>query len=264
MNSPRLTEIMENVSSGGDSLDVSIQDQNTPPLASYFVKSVSNFTLSSDSGISTVDTLVYTFEATAGHDILVTNEIILLDTVRNKSFQAVVTNVATNTITVDRPIDHAYPSAITLGRVITSQMAVDGSSTPQIFSIRAGTTPVDVSKFIITMLDSSDMDDGKFGGITALTNGLVLRIVNSYQRTIFSFKTNGEIKQFAEMLEYSSKAPAGQFGLSSQITLNGRDKYGIVLRISNDDVIQWVVQDDLTGLDSLKISAIGQDTEGET
>jgi hypothetical protein len=140
-------------------------------------------------------------------------------------------------------------------------MNVDGSSTPIAFSLRAGNIPVDSTRFIITMTDDTSMDDGKFGGLTKLTRGLVFRIVNSFQKTIFCFKTNGEIAQFCYDTKYPDKAPAGVFSFNARITFAGQDKHGIALRIADDDVLQWVVQDNLTGLLTMKISAEGHDTE---
>ena len=78
---------------------------------------------------------------------------------------------------------------------------------------------------------------------------------------IFCFKSNQEIKQFCYDVAYSDKAPAGSFGLVARISFGGQSKHGVVLRISDDDVIQWVVQDDLTELTSLKVSVQGHETE---
>ena len=103
------------------------------------------------------------------------------------------------------------------------------------------------------------MDDAKFGNITALTRGLVFRIYNTFQKTIFNFKSNQEIKQFCYDVNYSDNAPAGSTGLSARISFNGDDKHGVTLRIGTGEVIQWIVQDDLTGLDSMKISAQGHE-----
>ncbi len=243
-------------------LNVLAGDQTSTPLDALFAQSISEFTISIATTASGVEagTFVYTFEATVGHGINVADEILLLDTIADKSFFAEVLAVSTNTITVDRPIDHAFPLT-TLGRIVTTEMAVNGSITPQVFSLRAGATAVDAVRFLITMIDDTSMDDAKFGGIGALTRGLVLRIVNTFQKTIFCLKSNQEIKQFCYDVAYSDKAPAGSFGLVARMTFGGQSKHGVVLRISDDDVIQWVVQDDLTALTSLKISVQGHDTE---
>jgi hypothetical protein len=239
---------------------VNVQDQSTPPLDAYFAQSISNFTLSADTVAGTVTTVPRTFEATAGHGIILGDEVILLDVAADRALQAVVTGVAVNTIEIDRPLDHVFPAATALGRIVTSEMAVNGAVTPQIFSIRAGENPTDLVRFIITMLDDTAMDLARFGGIPALSNGLVLRIINGFQKTIFNFKTNRDIKQFCYDLDFDPKAPAGQFGLAARITFGGQDKHGVVLRIATGDVVQWVVQDDLTAMDSLKIATMGHDT----
>ena len=262
-NNP-FTTFDEAVQSLLGAVETSTQSQITPPLDSLCVESLSNFTLSADTVLSTVSTLVYTFEATAGHGISTGNEIILLDVAGDRSLQAVVINVVTNTITVDRPIDHVYPSATTLGRITNSNMNVIGSlASPRIFTLRGGLNPSDYTRFLLTMTDDSAMDDGRFGGISALTNGLVLRVISDFQRTIFNFKTNQDINQFCYDTRYSPKAPSGLFGFSGRLSFEGADKHGVPLRLTGLQVIQWVVQDDLTELLSLRVAGQGQETEGE-
>jgi hypothetical protein len=240
---------------------VNVQDQATPPVDTYFAQSISVFTLATNTGVSgiTAVSLVYSFTAGTGHGIIAGNEVILLDTVANRSLLMDVISVAGDVITVDRPIDHDFPVATTLGRIVTTNMAVDGSTTPQIFSARAGTTELDFVRFIIKMLDDTSMDDGRFGGIAALTNGFVFRIINSFQKTIFNFKTNGEIANYCFDIRYADKAPAGLYGFSSRITFGGQSKHGVVLRIGEGDVLQWVVQDDLSNLTKLQV--VGQGHE---
>ena len=248
------------VAESNGALPVNIQDQHSLPLDSLFAQSISNFTLEEDTVASGISSLVYDFTAATGHGIAISNEILLLDVTANRSLQAVVLNVVGDVITLDRPIDLLFPAVSTLGRIITTEMAVDGSSVSQIFSLRAGSPPTDATRFMLTMLGGvTSMDDGKFGNIDALTRGLVFRIYNSFQKTMLNFKTNKDIKQFSYDVRYSDNAPAGSTGLSSRISYGGQDKHGITLRIGTDEVIQWIVQDDLTGLTSVKISAQGHE-----
>lgn len=244
-------------------MDVKIQDQTTPPSDPLFAKELSPFTIAAPTVASTVSVLEYDFTATAGHGIVITDEILLLDTASGRSIECVVIGVVGDVITIDRPIDHIFPTATTLGRIITTNMAVNGSITPQVFAIRAGNVPIDYNRFLLTMLSATSMDDGKFGSRTALTRGLVLRVVNGYQLTIFNFKTNADIKQFCYDVNYSVKAAAGTYGLSSRISFNGADKHGVPIRISGDSVLQWIVQDDLSSMIAVKASAQGSLTEGE-
>ena len=245
-----------NVESNGG-VAVNIQDQTTEPQVTYFIRSIGTFTLSQDVAASTVTTLNKTIELTAGHSIVAGDEILLLNVSTGKDFYAEAVSVTTNTVTLDRPIDADFPSALALGREVSSQMAVDGSTTPVIFTVRSGTVPADITRVIIQMTHSGTGDDSKFGDQTSLTNGLVFRIVDSFQKTIFNFKNNGDIRGFCYDLGYSDKAGGGLNGTGARITFAGQDKHGVTLRIADDDVIQWVVQDDLTGLSSLKIVAQG-------
>lgn len=251
-------EIVGPVDSKGD-VKTSAQPKTTPPLDALFSQSISEFTLAVDTGISGITTLVRTFTASASHGIIIGDEVLLLDVVGNWSFFAEVTNVVGNVITVDRPIDHVFPSATALGRRVTCQMAVDGSTTPQIFSLRAGEIPADTTRCILTMLSGSSMDDSKFGSLPRLANGLVFRIVNSFQKTIFCWKTNGDAAQFAFDTKYPEKVAQGKHAFNARVTFAGEAKHGTVLRIVEGDVLQWIVQDDLSDLESLKISAMGRD-----
>lgn len=241
---------------------VEIMDRTTKPVDAFFARSLSTFTISIATGISGIDagSLVYTLTATAGHGIAPGDEIILLDTIASREFFAVVIGVVVNVITVDRPIDHIFPLT-TLGRIVSTAMNIDGSVTPVIFSVRAGSIPTDIIRYLIGITDNLAMDNSKFGGIAALTNGLVFRVYNGYQKTVFCFKTNGEIKNFSFDAVYDDRAGAGLFGFYSRISFGGQDKHGVVMRISGTDVLQWVVQDDLTALSSLTVTAQGHDTE---
>lgn len=259
----RRVSIISPIENNG-ALPVNIQDQNTPTIDSYFLQSISNFTLASPtvaSGI-TQGSLVYDFTATTGHGLANGDEILLLDTASNTDFYATVILVSTDTITLDRPIEFLFPTATTLGRIVTSEMAVNGAITEQIFTVRAGVVPFDITRIIMQMTHATAGDDGKFGGITAITRGIVFRIVDlsePHQESIFNFKTNGEIRAFCYDVAYSDKAPGGENGTGARLSFAGQDKHGVTLRISGSDVLQWVIQDDLTGLSSFKVVAQGHE-----
>lgn len=251
------TRIIDPLEENGG-IPVNIQDQTTIPLDEYFTYTLSSFSLSSNTGASgfTVGTFIYDFNATAGHGINVNDEIVLIDNIGNRVLYAKVLAVAVNLITIDRPIDYDFPIT-TIGNIVSTNMAVDGSVTPQIFTLKDGNLTNDIVRCFLIMTNNVAMDYSRFGGLFALPRGLVLRIINTFQKTIFCFKSDAEISQFCYDLQYAPKAPAGEYGLSARITFGGQDKHGVVLRIDQNDSLQWVVQDDLTGLISLRISAQG-------
>jgi hypothetical protein len=251
---------------GGDA-SVIVGDQTTEPIDNLFLRSVATFTLDADTTVSgeSAGELVYTFEATTGHGLAASNEILLLDTTADREFYAIVTNVATDTITVDRPIDHIFPSATTLGREVSSNMAVDGSTTPVVFTARAGSTPWDITRLLIYMECNSSLDNSKFGNLTALGNGFVFRTFDGINKTIFNFKTNGDIAAFCYDSTIVPKSGGGNDSLQARVTFGGQSKHGTVLRIRGDDRLQWIVQDDLSTGGILKLQVIlqGHKTEGE-
>lgn len=252
----------------GEGLDipVEIQDQSTPPVDVLFSQEVDDFTLASNTGESgkDINELIFTFDVVAGHTLVIGSEILLLDPIGDRQFQAEVIDVDVNEITVDRPIDHDFP-VTSLAKKINTDMSIDGSSTAVKFVVGGGVVPIDYTRIILTIVDDGSMDDSKFGGINALAKGVVFRIVNSYQKTIFNWKTNGDIKQFAFDGTYQDGVigPTGENSFSSRITFNGQDKHGVVLRIGTGDELQIIIQDDLSALSSFKISAMGHKTSGE-
>ena len=133
-------------------------------------------------------------------------------------------------------------------------MNVNGSSAVKTFGItNAYSTAVDITQIIFHITDATDMDDALFGGISALTRGIVLR--KAYARgdhfeTYFNIKSNGEFGEISgpESKSYDSKAPAGVYGYTVKFNFGGQDEFGAVIRLEAGDKIQLLIQDDLTGL----------------
>lgn len=163
-------------------------------------------------------------------------------------------------ITLDSPIDQELQINSDVAGT-TINMAVDGSSTTQIFQIGpvgAGSTKiVDVTRILGHLLDSTAMDDGKFGGITALTNGVVLRHHNSVNHNIWNVKTNADLALICFNFNYSDKAPGGQYGANFRNTYAGQGAHGVVLELQPGEYLEILIQDDLTGLDEFKMMAQG-------
>lgn len=109
------------------------------------------------------------------------------------------------------------------------------------------------------------MDDGKFGGITKLTKGCVLRLkrANGVFENIFTFKSNEDMIRVADSHEWDAKAPSGIYGLSVKFVFGGQDKHGVVLRLSYGDRLEFIIQDNLTQLTTLEVLMQGHMTSGE-
>jgi len=102
------------------------------------------------------------------------------------------------------------------------------------------------------------MDDSRFGGLDALTNGFIARYNNEISNNLFNVKTNGEMRSHMFDVAYALRAPSGFYGVSGRKTFSGREKHGVTKRlkaIKGDELIA-LIQDDLTGLATFTL--IGQ------
>jgi len=167
---------------------------------------------------------------------------------------------AGNVVTVDSPIDQTLPVASAVAGV-TTNMAVDGSSTTQVFQIgpvgAGSTSVVDITRIMGHLLDSTAMDDGKFGGISALPNGVVLRKNDGVMKNLWNVKTNADLALICFNFNYSDKAPGGQFGANFRNTFGGQGAHGVVLELLPGEYLEVLIQDDLTGLDEFRMMAQG-------
>lgn len=169
-------------------------------------------------------------------------------------------------ITLDSPLDYAYTTAGGCS-LRNSNLNVNGSVTPVIFSVSpknlAAGTKWDITRMLFQIVDDTIMDDAKFGGITALTNGIVVRKKDGTYKNIFNIKANSDFALHAFDIAYSDKAPTGSYGFRVRRSFNGFDKNGVVIRLSADteDELQVIVQDDLTGLTKFEVVAQGHIVE---
>jgi len=168
-------------------------------------------------------------------------------------FQAGVLGVTNNTVTLDSPLDRAFPSSsfVSIG---SKSMNVDGSTTPVLFDVGPKMLPTtlwDVVRVLFIIRDDAAMDSAKFGGITALTNGVVLRKKNGTYKNIFNVKSNGDFAERAYDIEYDDRsAPQSDYFFRCRRTFGGQSKNGVTIRLvgAENDELQIIIQDDLTGL----------------
>ena len=198
----------------------------------------------------------YTLTMSAGHSFLAGDELLIVED--DDSYNALVISVAGDVITLNAPLDRIYTTSAVVLEVL-SNMNVNGSVTPQEFDVRIGATAtisLDITgvRFVIT--DGAAMDDGKFGGIAALTRGIVLRLEHSGgTHNLFTARTNGKLGLVMDNQEYTDKAPAGENAM--QCTWQIRNDLGVTLRLDPGDKIVLVVQDDLTALTTFKAWVYG-------
>ena len=235
--------------------DVFVKDQNTPIIDLYIHQHGNDILLASDTNI---DDRVITLQP--GHGVIVGNYIGLKEGVRFYEGQVLAVNI--NDITLDSPLDFAFTTAAGLQHIHIPDMNVNGSVDPVEFHIVPPTeSKWNITRIIFLIEDNVTMDTSKFGGIPALTNGVLVRVKNDIFKNIFNIKTNGEFALRSFDISYDDRAPAGVFGFRARVSFAGRSKRGVVIALdgAKEDQIQIIIQDDLTGL--TKFQAIAQGYE---
>ena len=109
-------------------------------------------------------------------------------------------------------------------------------------------------------------DDGKFGGISALTNGMYFRKENGERVNLGNYISNQSFKDVGAFVEYTQKAPAGTY--ATNITFDVENIFGQVIRVNprTNDFILARVRDDQNsgaGMAKMSISLVGSFTSGE-
>lgn len=232
---------------------IAISDQNELPIILPFVQVVGSTTTTAAVVIDD-----YTFIVTDTTGMIAGQHVRLIDPAGDRFYFGTITNITDSTITVDTPFDYGYSS----GSEVTfsnKNMNVSGSTTtPMIFQGRTGTisipSGVDITRIIFSCITDTPVDLSLFGDLEALTNGLALRVIkNGYQYNVFNVKTNADISGLCYDFDvFQALNPAqGVDGFKARITFAGQNKMGVAIRLEQDENIEILIQDDLTGLTEL-------------
>lgn len=190
--------------------------------------------------------------------------VVMYCTTIDRYYVGYVLSKSNNVLTVDTPLDAVYPIGSLVGAGRTN-MNIDGSTTSKIFGIRgpAVENPLnlvfDITRIIFQCQTSSAVDLSKFGDLTALSRGLILRRRNGDYNNIFNVKTNGDIAGICfDWYPYASTNPTqGQDGFSAGLSFGGLDRMGTILRLREGEDLEFIIQDNLTGLSLLEVIAEG-------
>jgi hypothetical protein len=164
--------------------------------------------------------------------------------------QTIVVSTTATLIITASPSDNAFTTDA-LVEVGPWGMSVDGSVTEQEFQVKCPPNATfHVHTVSGTMLDGTVMDDAKFGGLPALTKGILYSVetptITKYAALIVN---NTGFYEFGFETSYSDKAPAGSYGFRFRANLP--DINGIVLQLpgTSGNSLKCIIRDDLTGLD---------------
>lgn len=231
------------------SLDVVIQDSTSPLV----ILKASRLILETTLTVAAVrDARTVTVASVTG--VVVGQQLTLYSVTNNRVSTFTVLSIATNTITVDTPIDFAYEIGA-FAQFGNTNLAVNGSVTPQIFGIRNPTAQdidlsVDFTRMILSMQTTSLGNLNQFGNITALTRGLVCRFKDDEWYNIFNVKTNRGFDNLMYDFKFIPSQGSAPDGLSGRFTFSN---LGAVIRLKPFEDLQFIVQDNLTAITRFEI-----------
>lgn len=165
-----------------------------------------------------------------------------------------------NVMSLDRPLDFNYAIGSNVDEVSTDLSITIGTlATPVVYVIKPEPGQIwFIHRIILTMVHTLASADDKFGGLTALDNGVVVRVnVNGQYKSFTNWKTNGDIRRDMFDVEYSDKAGGpGGFGTSGRGSFS---RLGVLIELNGDvgDFMDVLIQDDLQSLSSFFINGQG-------
>ena len=239
-------------------VDVNKQDQTTAFDDFFFVQQIGIPTALTSGIIFNPTAPQYTIDVASIDDISIGDLIFVFSGISGEErfLQAEVLGISVLELTLDRPVDFSF-DVDDLVISTTKELNVDGSTTPQVFQIRAGgptsTLEFDITRILIQNLSDSAVDLSKFGDIAGgLSRGLQLRDKLSETK----FKNKWNVKKNADFSllgfdwqPYAATNPAqGQDGFSWEFGINGDGKHGVAKRIGANKSLELIIQDDLTSL----------------
>lgn len=258
----------------GDSVDVFIQDQTTPPVEFWMSRTLNAVTINTAAG-SRTNTLVLD----PGHLVVVGDFLNIYQEDNNflgaglerKSFtQVEVVSVVTNTIRIDKYLGFDLDPAkvVFSNRVSVEQNVLGTLDTPVKFELCVPDNLIwDLTRIMPVMVLASAGDDGLFGDIAALANGVAFGFESDvFDGYLVNIKANAGFRATAFDVVYTTRSGGqGSYGMAVRKSFAGRDKYGVAIRLegeTNDCFVKYV-QDDLTDINSYRDKIMGHYTEGE-
>lgn len=254
-----IDDIFENVSTYRKALQVDNALVHRVGISEH-AKLIAGGSTTLDVEASAGDTLI---NVTATTDFIVGDQIIVNGTAVHERSHFHITAVdAGVSLTLNRPLDNDHPVGSAVVEVSIAMNVVGSLASPISFKIAPQSNERwQITRIMITMLaaGATAMDDGKFGNLTALTNGVAIRLnIGGQDQTITHWQSNGDLKDDMYDVLYSDKPPAGAFhGLSGRWTFT-KAEFVADLDGANGDYLEVLIQDDLSGLADFEIKAQGR------
>lgn len=172
-----------------------------------------------------------------------------------------ITAIVGAVFTLDRPLDNPYSIGDTVQKTLQTMNVVGTLASPQSFKVQPYSTDVwHLTRILIEMTHGTAGDNGLFGDLPALTNGVLLRRydgTSGLYNTFTNWKTNSDIVTDMYDVTYSSRSGGGgSYGTNARGTFTNA---GAVVRLdaAAGDFLEILVQDNLSALASFRVKAQG-------
>lgn len=249
---------------GKKEIDVNLQSQ-TLPLFQYFLMNEQKTDIILTAPILVDEEVI---NVSAGHGFTgVAGEYIVVR-IGDLYTQMAVTGVATNAISIEMPVDTAFPitASVIRGNILLN---VNGSVTPVDFKYTFdknggidATIPIDLNTVVLEMQHTSAAADDLFGDIAALTNGFYFRKVNTDKINFGNYKNNQKFKDLGAIVEYTDKAGGTNHATSINFDLKKVFTQEVRLDPREADYVLGKVRDNIN-IVKFTVSLIGSFTSGE-
>jgi len=239
--------------------DVNIQDQTTRPLFLPFAQETATITTLTSPTV--IDSNVVNVDDETGFS---TGDKVGI--FGGSFYFATVVSTAAGVLTMNTPLDFAFPVAGSIVQKVNIELNTDGSVTPQVYGVRgAPEYDIDITRILLTMITDDPIDMKGFADEpTALPNGLVFRKRDGIYQNFFTIQKNiGFVKVAYDVQRYEGSNPQDVDALSMRLTLGGQNKLGVIIRLSGqDERLEIINQDNLSAsgiydIDSLQVIAEG-------
>lgn len=173
-----------------------------------------------------------------------------------------ITVLAGTLATLDRPLDNAFSAGNSVTKTIQSMDVLGTLSSPKSFKVAPQSNEIwHLVGILIEMTHSTAGDNGLFGNLPELVNGVVLRRYDGATSSFHTFtvwKTNGTIVTDMGRVEYTARSGGGgSYGTNAYGNFKVNAGATIYLDGSLGDYLEILIQDDLTTLDRFRVKVQG-------
>lgn len=142
----------------------------------------------------------------------------------------------------------------------SNDLTVDGSVTAQSFRYTPPTGFSFLLKDVNFVISSANNTNDKFGGLSALSNGITYKIFDKDDNLLTDFLGGATVKKNADFNLLASSSQV----LSDVVSINFNiRKTGASISVPQGGYVEILVQDDLTGLTQFRVSINGLLLPGE-